>query len=113
MDIESAARVLDPARLARRFLSDPEQKDLARRPARQQRRAFLACWTRKEAVAKAFGLGLAMPFDSFDAGPDTGGLLRIRPQAGINPLAVRVAPVALGRHWFAALAAVPPSRRRK
>ena len=40
-------------------------------------RAFLAAWTRKEAVVKAAGTGLAMPLDGFDTGPVDGAGMRL------------------------------------
>jgi 4'-phosphopantetheinyl transferase len=57
---------------ARRFFSVREWLALRRLPVNEQRAAFFACWSRKEAFVKAIGKGLAMPLDSFDVslGPD-------------------------------------------
>jgi 4'-phosphopantetheinyl transferase len=65
-DIECLEREVDYRRLARRFFTPREQTALLRIPEGQRRREFLACWTRKEAVAKASGDGLALPFTQFE-----------------------------------------------
>jgi 4'-phosphopantetheinyl transferase len=46
--------------VARRFFAPEEWEPLARLPAERRLRAFYACWTRKEAYAKALGLGVAV-----------------------------------------------------
>jgi 4'-phosphopantetheinyl transferase len=66
-DIESAARRPVAAGVVRRCCSAAEQSWLAALPAGDQPAAFLRLWTRKEAVAKALGLGLVLPFSSFEA----------------------------------------------
>jgi len=55
-----ADRILSPVEVAALRALEP--------PARE--RAFFAVWTRKEAYAKARGLGLALPFDRFSVSPD-------------------------------------------
>jgi 4'-phosphopantetheinyl transferase len=63
----------DPATLARLVLADEERAALAAVPASGRVRAFLVAWTRKEAVTKAKGDGLRVPFSEVvvaaDAGP--------------------------------------------
>ncbi len=52
--------------LARRFFSVAEVATLEALPADQWREGFFRCWTRKEAVLKALGVGFSMSLASFD-----------------------------------------------
>jgi 4'-phosphopantetheinyl transferase len=62
VDVERLRPLPDLAALAARVLHPAEQRELAALSAAEMPAAFLRCWTRKEAVAKALGLGLALPF---------------------------------------------------
>ncbi|WP_234437027.1 4'-phosphopantetheinyl transferase family protein [Streptomyces maremycinicus] len=61
LDVEDSHGVLDVDSAARVALSGPELAALYARPAAERQRAFLRTWTRKEAVLKALGVGLAAP----------------------------------------------------
>jgi 4'-phosphopantetheinyl transferase len=52
----------DPAALSRRVLAEAEQRRLDAVDPADRPRAFLAAWARKEAVTKAKGDGLRVPF---------------------------------------------------
>lgn len=69
-DVEAIRPVPDWQALSEAHFSPPEQRRLsAVTPARRER-AFLRCWTRKEACLKALGTGLAVAPSSFTAGVD-------------------------------------------
>jgi len=52
--------------LPERFFSRPERDGLRNLREPDWTPAFFRCWTRKEAVVKALGLGLSFPLDGFD-----------------------------------------------
>lgn len=58
VDLEALRPVADYERLARATFSPAESATLMRLPPDRRLESFLACWTRKEALLKASGLGL-------------------------------------------------------
>ncbi len=89
-DIEDAARRPVSDGVVRRCCSAPERAWLAGLDTGDRAAAFLDLWTRKEAVAKALGLGLVLPFSSFEVtGPDP-----IVARGGAPPLVVHSVEVA-------------------
>jgi 4'-phosphopantetheinyl transferase len=59
----------DPERLGRLVLADGERAALAAADPAARAHAFLVAWTRKEAVTKAAGEGLSMPFKDVVVSP--------------------------------------------
>jgi 4'-phosphopantetheinyl transferase len=66
VDVEEVRDDVDLAAMARRFFSPAERAVLERIPARERAAAGFACWTRKEAYAKALGSGLVFPLDAIE-----------------------------------------------
>jgi 4'-phosphopantetheinyl transferase len=66
IDIELDSHGLIRERVPERFFSPTEVRVLRSLPPDAQARAFLMCWTRKEAFIKARGDGLSLALDSFD-----------------------------------------------
>jgi 4'-phosphopantetheinyl transferase len=68
VDVEVVREVADPAGVARRFFQQEEVAALEK--LGYSSRAFLGVWTRKEAVVKALGFGLAGVLGRFAVGCD-------------------------------------------
>jgi 4'-phosphopantetheinyl transferase len=72
VDVELDDADFAKERIAERFFSAAEVAVLRSLPERLQARAFLTCWTRKEAFIKARGDGLSLALDSFDVSLEPG-----------------------------------------
>jgi 4'-phosphopantetheinyl transferase len=67
VDVERIQDFPDLEAMMRRYFAPAERDAIAAMTSREERReAFFRCWTRKEAVLKALGWGLAVPLDSFE-----------------------------------------------
>lgn len=73
VDVEALRVVDDAERIAARYFTAAERDALYRLPRKARPRAFLLCWTRKEAYVKALGDGLSMPLDAFQVTLAPGG----------------------------------------
>jgi 4'-phosphopantetheinyl transferase len=72
IDVEYMREDVDCAHIAARFFARDEVRSLAAVPPPLARAAFFTCWTRKEAVIKATGDGMARPLASFVVSVDPG-----------------------------------------
>lgn len=106
VDVEKIRTQPDALRLARRFFSDKERKELENLPADALPASFFRCWSRKEAYIKASGKGLSLPLNEFDVSvKEHPGqiLLATRPDPGeARRWLVRDVPV--GSEYAAAIA---------
>lgn len=66
VDIEYAGPFDNMPDVAERFFSPAEYRAWSELPTHERTQGFYHCWTRKEAVIKALGLGLSAPLDAFD-----------------------------------------------
>jgi 4'-phosphopantetheinyl transferase len=73
VDVEcvDSRRLPDPLQVAEQYLSADDCAVLGQLPAHLRRTAFLTIWTRKEAFAKAVGMGLSIPLDRIPVPPPT------------------------------------------
>lgn len=70
VDVEVVRPMPDAQAMAASYFTEAEQRALAALPPARRERAFLTCWTRKEACLKAIGLGLGVDTRTFEAGVD-------------------------------------------
>jgi 4'-phosphopantetheinyl transferase len=105
VDIE-VPRAVNVTELAGACLTQAEQDCLAAAPEPDRPRLFYRCWTRKEAVLKACGLGLAGPMSALDTQPGTTGPAEVAHAcpAGPGRWLVQDLPVPTGSPWLGAIA---------
>jgi 4'-phosphopantetheinyl transferase len=72
VDIEQLREMSDLESITGRFFTPAEQVALLTFPRPTRGRAFLDGWTRKEAVMKALGLGVAQPPESIEVSLEPG-----------------------------------------
>jgi len=65
IDLERVRPLADLEAIARRYFSSRECAELAALPGEERLAGFFLCWTRKEALLKALGTGLAGRLDRF------------------------------------------------
>jgi 4'-phosphopantetheinyl transferase len=73
VDIEQCRAHLSNFEVVQSVLSDQEWQKLKLLPPSSQMPAFTKLWTKKEAISKAFGAGLAINFKQLDVGFDDEG----------------------------------------
>lgn len=102
VDVERVRADLDLDGIARRFFRPEESAALAALPPERRTDGFFAVWTRKEALLKALGKGIAGGVDRFGVTVD--------PVAPARVIAAAGGPGEAARWWLADLAAGPGYR---
>lgn len=100
VDVESAARPIDVAGLARRYFLESEVVAIAAAAESERSRAFLRYWTAKEAALKAIGRGLLIPLDQVSIDADFSAL-RFAPALGEDAATWRLLTRDFGTHVLA------------
>jgi 4'-phosphopantetheinyl transferase len=108
IDVELDSADFARERIAERFFSPAEVNVLRSLPADIQPRAFLTCWTRKEAFIKARGDGLSLALNSFDVtlAPDTPAALLRAAWSSEEPRQWRLQDLSDGRAGYVAAVAL-------
>jgi 4'-phosphopantetheinyl transferase len=106
VDIEAYRPVRDALALARRYFAPEEYDALRDTPASLQERAFLTCWSRKEACIKAAGERIPLGLRRFVTGALPNALpLRVHGHSANGPgQPWTVQSVAVGERHIGALA---------
>lgn len=105
-DIERVRPSSDLMSIARTTFSPDEAAALEQLPAAELTSAFFACWTRKEAVAKADGRGLGVPLASYTVSvrPDAAPTVALDPAAFGSDLSLRLFDIPAPSGYRAAVA---------
>ena len=103
-DIECLRDDVDFLALAGRYFCRGEWAALRQLPEPARKRAFFACWTRKEAVVKATGAGLAWPLDSFEVTVDPDAPPRLVAACTLLPADWSLHTVDVGEQYYATVA---------
>ena len=84
VDIE-CHRDIELDRMAEACLTESERVYLKDQPDELRQQVFFHCWTRKEAVLKACGIGLATRLSSLEVHPEQPGSAEVRHSSGACP----------------------------
>ena len=96
VDVEHVREPRDFDGLAAQFFARQEVELLRSLPGEQRLQAFFNCWTRKEAVLKALGTGLAFPLDKV--------VVTLAPQDRAHLVSFDDDPAAPSQWWMEGLA---------
>lgn len=99
IDLEPERDLAELDDLAGHQLNGREQSELIALPRRGRQSRFFAAWTRKEACLKAVGTGLWVDAAQVDV-----GTTNVSTDTRVGGEPVRVASLAIGAGWHAALA---------
>lgn len=106
VDVEEIRAMPDRDAIARCYFHPGEVADLLSLPEPDATLAFFRCWTRKEAVSKALGLGFGLALDSYRVSCLPREAPMLREIAGDTaPARWSIRDLALGADYAAAIAA--------
>lgn len=97
-------RDIDVERMAEASLTDAERAYLSGEPESRRLREFFRCWTRKEAVVKACGVGLAVKLTGLEVHPARRDRAEVRHSSGSCPDTWLVEDLPGGPDWAGAVA---------
>lgn len=104
VDIEWMRPDVDCMEIAAQYFSAAERAALECLPHTERTRAFYACWVRKEAAIKAWGMGLSLPLDSFCLMPGVETTCLTPPPGMTNLARLEVNTLKLHQGYAAAVA---------
>jgi len=108
IDIEAERPLTDRALLARRMLGPRERKHFEALPDSARNSALLAAWTRKEAVLKAVGTGIAGSLQAIETPADSDDHAVVHPEEPSATWCVRVLSMPPGFHGAIAIEGEAP-----
>jgi 4'-phosphopantetheinyl transferase len=113
VDVERLRPVRRLDDIARRYFSTGEWDAIRAVEPPLRAAAFLRCWTGKEAVLKATGVGLGHPLETFDvsAASPSGGWIELPPRKTAGAVRCWLVPVAPCDTYVGAVACVESQRR--
>ncbi|MFG2718593.1 4'-phosphopantetheinyl transferase family protein [Streptomyces sp. NPDC048416] len=103
VDVEAERDQWSPE-LADKVLSPRERASVLATPAPARTRAFLRCWTRKEAVLKAVGIGIVTTLSALETHPELTGPVEMTTDALGSLSAWQVMDVKVPEGWTASVA---------
>jgi 4'-phosphopantetheinyl transferase len=112
IDVEKVRTDIEYEKLAVRFFSDNEYQAIMQYHDQLRLRAFFATWTRKEALVKAIGTGIAMGLKSFDVSVNPDGPAKLL-ETRWNPDLQNewsITSIDTGDDYFACLATISGAR---
>lgn len=112
VDIEKIRTNIDHEKLAERFFSENEYIAIMQYTGKQRLHSFFATWTRKEAIVKATGIGIASGLKSFDVSVHPEGpakLVEVRWESEVKSQ-WKLDTINVGDSYFACLASNGPPR---
>ena len=111
VDVEALRPMPDAARVARSFFARDEADALATVPSAVREAAFMALWTRKEAVVKALGAGLSVPLKRFSVSLPPGPAAILSADGLLDPAAFTLEHLEPGPGTVGAVAVAAPEIR--